>query len=86
MRGIQYAAACRVGHCRLWNTGSSAFADDDSCECGVIADMLAMTSKAVPNTVVMPRHRVLPSASPMAGIGRAIIGCGVSVRLGREYR
>ncbi len=31
MRGIQYAAASRSNHCRLWNTGSSAFADDDNC-------------------------------------------------------
>jgi len=29
MRGIQYAAAYRFNHQRLWNTGSSAFADDD---------------------------------------------------------
>jgi hypothetical protein len=28
--GIQYAAAYRFNHRRLWNTGSSAFADDDS--------------------------------------------------------
>ena len=28
--GIQYAAASRFNHCCLWNTGSSAFADDDS--------------------------------------------------------
>jgi len=28
-RGIQYAAAYRFHHCCLWNTGSSAFADDD---------------------------------------------------------
>ena len=27
--GIQYAAAYRLNHCCLWNTGSSAFADDD---------------------------------------------------------
>ena len=27
---IQYAAASRFNHWRLWNTGSSAFADDDS--------------------------------------------------------
>jgi hypothetical protein len=27
--GIQYAAASRLNHQRLWNTGSSAFADDD---------------------------------------------------------
>jgi hypothetical protein len=27
---IQYAAASRLARCRLWNTGSSAFADDDS--------------------------------------------------------
>jgi hypothetical protein len=28
--GIQYAAAYRFNHEGLWNTGSSAFADDDS--------------------------------------------------------
>src|SRR5690349_15548177 len=31
VRGIQYAAAPRFNHCRLWNTGSPAFADDDIC-------------------------------------------------------
>jgi hypothetical protein len=29
MRGIQYAAAPRFNHGRLWNTGSPAFAGDD---------------------------------------------------------
>jgi hypothetical protein len=29
-RGIQYAAAFRLNHERWWNTGSSAFADDDT--------------------------------------------------------
>jgi len=29
MRGIQYAAAYRFYHQRLWNTGSPAFAGDD---------------------------------------------------------
>src|ERR1700742_5015671 len=28
--GIQYPAASQLKHCRLWNTGSSAFADDES--------------------------------------------------------
>ncbi|WP_207234488.1 hypothetical protein, partial [Bradyrhizobium sp. Leo170] len=28
--GIQYPAASRLKHGCLWNTGSSAFADDDS--------------------------------------------------------
>ena len=28
--GIQYAAAYRFHNCCLWDTGSSAFADDDS--------------------------------------------------------
>jgi hypothetical protein len=27
--GIQYAVTARLDHKRLWNTGSSAFADDD---------------------------------------------------------
>jgi hypothetical protein len=30
--GIQYPAASRLKLGRLWNTGSSAFADDDSGE------------------------------------------------------
>jgi hypothetical protein len=30
MRGIQYAAASRFYYRRLWNTGSPAFAGDDS--------------------------------------------------------
>jgi hypothetical protein len=30
MRSIQYAAAFRLDHQPLWNTGSSAFADDYS--------------------------------------------------------
>jgi hypothetical protein len=29
-RAIQYAAAYRFNHCCLWNTGSPAFAGDDS--------------------------------------------------------
>jgi hypothetical protein len=29
-RAIQYAAASRLKHKRLWNTGSPAFAGDDS--------------------------------------------------------
>jgi hypothetical protein len=29
-RGIQYSRGFSVKHCRLWNTGSSAFADDDT--------------------------------------------------------
>jgi hypothetical protein len=32
--GIQYAAALAIEALLLWNTGSSAFADDDSCKCG----------------------------------------------------
>src|SRR2546421_30994 len=32
--GIQYAAALVIKPRWLWNTGSSAFADDDSCEYG----------------------------------------------------
>src|SRR6516225_7112579 len=34
--GIQYAAASRLEHSRLWNTGSSAFADDDNGACGCL--------------------------------------------------
>jgi hypothetical protein len=33
-RGTQYAAASRLQHNRLWNTGSPAFAGDDSSEGG----------------------------------------------------
>jgi hypothetical protein len=35
MRGIQYAAASRFHHKRLWNTGSPAFAGDDDWVCSV---------------------------------------------------
>ncbi len=33
-RAIQYAAASRLKHRRLWNTGSPAFACDDTAWCG----------------------------------------------------
>jgi len=33
--GIQYAAAFRFHHRRLWTTGSPAFAGDDGRESGV---------------------------------------------------
>jgi hypothetical protein len=37
MRVIQYAAAFRLNPGRWWNTGSSAFADDDGPRCGALA-------------------------------------------------
>jgi len=47
-RGIQYAAAFRFHHRRLWNTGSSAFADDDGRECGAwIRDPAARCARVV---------------------------------------
>jgi len=33
-RGIQYAAAYPLERCGLWDTGSAAFADDDSGKFG----------------------------------------------------
>jgi hypothetical protein len=44
MRGIQYAY--RFNHCCLWNTGSSAFADDDDSEAKPIDDtLLSITAR-----------------------------------------
>src|SRR5664279_4714152 len=46
MRGIQYAAASRINRWRLWNTGSSAFADDDGCGfCGGVPTVIASEAK-----------------------------------------
>jgi hypothetical protein len=42
MRGIQYAAASRFHDQRLWNTGSSAFADDDSRVCYIFEFQTAL--------------------------------------------
>ena len=43
-RGIQYAAASRLKHYGLWNTGSPAFAGDDT-ECGLKIEDEAVRSK-----------------------------------------
>jgi hypothetical protein len=47
-RAIQYAAASRVEHWRLWNTGSPAFAEDDNGECCAIPTaVIASASEAI---------------------------------------
>jgi hypothetical protein len=46
MRGTQYAAAFRFYHRRLWNTGSPAFAGDDSGKCDALhATVIASEAK-----------------------------------------
>jgi hypothetical protein len=47
MRGSQYAAAYRFNHCCLWDTGSSACADDDS-ECVALAMPFSKTRLRIP--------------------------------------
>src|SRR4051812_32620437 len=48
-RGIQYAAASRPNRCRLWNTGSPAFAGDDRGECRrlPVSPQLALVRRVV---------------------------------------
>jgi len=48
MRGIQYAAAYRSNHCRLWDTGSPAFAGDDDWVC--VGDLAAQCARGLPET------------------------------------
>ena len=64
---MQYAAAYRFNRNRLWNTESSAFADDDSRGCGVFAGHVrlgfefqtarpSLLASAPRNDVVTPGH------------------------------
>jgi hypothetical protein len=49
-RGIQYAAASRFNHDGLWNTGSSAFADDDTkCVAALSSRQLRCVYRSGPN-------------------------------------
>src|SRR5260221_7751203 len=69
MRGIQYAAASRLNHWRLWNTGSSAFADDDSGEC---------SHTASPSRGRCPSYAAIVRAPESEGAGNA--GCALHPR------
>ena len=53
-RGTQYAAAYRLNRRRLWNTGSSAFADDDG---GVCSPYAAGTGSAVTDLIFSIANR-----------------------------
>ena len=55
-RGIQYAAAPQCDHKRLWNTGSPAFAGDDS---GSRPCMTAIPSKADLRTAALAKREAL---------------------------
>ena len=69
-RGIQYAVTSRVNANRLWNTGSSAFADDDGRVCGVLAFMRY--------TFAFPRHdvpEVYKILCPLKSEGAGKAGC-----------
>ena len=63
MRGIQYAAAYRLKHNRLWNTGSPAFAGDDSIE-----DYAAGTGSAVTDLIFSIANREVTFFSGTAEI------------------
>jgi hypothetical protein len=57
MRGIQYAAASQFYHWRLWNTGSPAFAGDDSWGWGThLRDPAARFARVMP-LVSHPKKR-----------------------------
>ncbi|MEH2535608.1 hypothetical protein V1277_005093 [Bradyrhizobium sp. AZCC 1588] len=69
MRGIQYAAAYRFNHWRLWNTGSPACAGDDNQVCVyVLATRCARAlqihspyrkrAQGMPGALLHPRSRV----------------------------
>src|SRR6202011_6073514 len=46
MRGVQYAAASRFHHRRLWNTGSPGLKPgDDDCGCGAFETVIASEAK-----------------------------------------
>ena len=47
MRGIQYAAASRLNHRLLWNTGSPAFACDDSGRMAQLHDLAAQFARGL---------------------------------------
>jgi hypothetical protein len=68
--GIQYAAAFRLNHRCLWNTGSSAFADDDS-PAGHDAFCDRQNTAPRSRRVLRARFGLLVSPSPNRGRGDA---------------
>jgi hypothetical protein len=48
-RTIRYAAACQFSNWRLWNTGSPAFAEDDSWGVATSHRPFAMTTVCSPD-------------------------------------
>src|SRR5262245_24131687 len=74
MRGIQYAAAHQFNHRRLWNTGSPAFAGDDSRRSpkDLLMTDAALTSspprfrdETISFDGIIGRNIDIPSASPL---------------------
>jgi hypothetical protein len=94
-RSTQYAAAYRFNHWRLWNTGSPAFADDDSwgevihtprhCEPTGRANARPMTGSAK-QSIAQQKERVdcFASLSPKRSSYPAHAGypvrCGLSIQ------
>ncbi len=84
--GIQYAAAYRFNHNRLWNTGSPAFAGDDSWGCDALSqsrglirprfarNLLALQSEGAGNA----GRPMRPIATCAMGSGRAHTCCQVT--------
>src|SRR5438045_9453791 len=70
-RVIQYAAAFRFHHHFLWNTGSSAFADDDSGQCGAfVRNDTALTFQTAHHTPPRSRGAMRPSRSEERRVGK----------------
>ena len=69
MRGIQYAAASRFNHSGLWNTGSSAFADDDDLSV-TSAILAACFARAFTNSLPLFEKRAqgMPGARCTRGL------------------
>src|SRR5215813_10857492 len=72
-RGIQYASAYRLNHCRLWDAGSPAFAGDDDKSAELVSrshivppslrSQLAGRALAAAMAPVMPRAALAEIAS-----------------------
>jgi hypothetical protein len=80
-RGIQYAAASRLNHQRLWDTGSPAFAGDDSGGCGALGFNL---QTSIANAASRPRGAMRPSFASIAALekqeGAGKAGCALHPR------
>jgi hypothetical protein len=71
--GIQYAGAYRLNHWRLWNTGSSAFADDDSRRMTQLHDLAARFARGLLSNFLNPPNRARAQGMPGARCTRGLV-------------